>query len=95
MGIRAVPGDALHPEVAQTSRIPVGSCKRNRRSLHCAALRSRWQICCTEIANYPMDSRSSMAQQICHLDRSVPGFPTSLHWTRPRVRLSLMKAAWS
>jgi len=44
MGIRAVPGDALHPEVAQTSRIPVGSCKRNRRSLHCAALRSRWQI---------------------------------------------------
>ena len=23
-----------------------------------------------------------------HPDRSVPGFPAKLHWTRPRVRLS-------
>jgi hypothetical protein len=30
-----------------------------------------------------------MAQQICHLDRSVPGFPATQHWTRQRVRLSL------
>jgi hypothetical protein len=33
--------------------------------------------------------RSSELQQNCHLDRSVPGFPASLRWTRPRVRLSL------
>src|SRR6202035_2243131 len=25
----------------------------------------------------------------CHPDRSEPGFPASLHWTRPRVHLSL------
>src|ERR1700691_4503449 len=25
----------------------------------------------------------------CHLDRSVPGFPATLHWTGPRVRLSV------
>jgi hypothetical protein len=36
----------------------------------------------------------------CHLacpgvpwDRSVSGFPATLHWTRPRVRLSLRKGA--
>jgi hypothetical protein len=29
----------------------------------------------------------------CHLDRSVPGFPATLHWKRPRVRLSVRKAA--
>ena len=34
-------------------------------------------------------------QQICHLDRSEPGFPASLHRTRLRVRLSLRKAALS
>jgi hypothetical protein len=26
---------------------------------------------------------------LCHPDRSVPGFPATLHWTRPRVRLSV------
>ncbi len=38
----------------------------------------------------------------CHLacpgvpwDRSGPGFPATQHWTRPRVRLSLRKAASS
>jgi hypothetical protein len=25
----------------------------------------------------------------CHPDRSVPGFPATLHWTGPRVRLSV------
>jgi hypothetical protein len=30
--------------------------------------------------------------QICHLDRSVPGFPVTLHQTEPRVRLSSKKA---
>jgi hypothetical protein len=25
--------------------------------------------------------------------QSVPGFPATLHWTRPRVRLSLRKGA--
>jgi hypothetical protein len=25
----------------------------------------------------------------CHPDRSVPGFPATQHWTRPRVRLSV------
>src|SRR5271156_5905628 len=29
-----------------------------------------------------------MLKQNCHLDRSAPGFPASLHWTEPRVRLS-------
>jgi hypothetical protein len=28
---------------------------------------------------------------LCHLDRSVPGFPTSRCWRRPRVRFSLRK----
>jgi hypothetical protein len=28
-------------------------------------------------------------EQNCHPDRSVPGFPVTLHWTRPRVRLSV------
>jgi hypothetical protein len=27
-------------------------------------------------------------RQKCHPDRSAPGFPGTLHWTRPRVRLS-------
>src|SRR5713226_1126390 len=31
---------------------------------------------------------------LCHLDRSEPGFPASLPWTRPRVRLSLRKGAY-
>jgi hypothetical protein len=31
---------------------------------------------------------------LCHLDRSAPGFPASLPWTRPRVRLSLRKGAY-
>ena len=30
---------------------------------------------------------------ICHLDRSAPGFPTSRCWQRPRVRLSVERAA--
>ena len=30
---------------------------------------------------------------LCHLDRSVPGFPTSRCWQRPRVRLSVERAA--
>src|ERR1700722_5726207 len=30
-------------------------------------------------------------KQNCHLDRSVPGFPATLHWKRPRVRLSVGK----
>jgi hypothetical protein len=30
---------------------------------------------------------------LCHLDRSVPGFPTSRCWKGPRVRLSLKRAA--
>jgi hypothetical protein len=29
---------------------------------------------------------------LCHLDRSVPGFPTSRCWRRPRVRLSVKRA---
>jgi hypothetical protein len=32
-------------------------------------------------------------QTKCHLDRSVPGFPATQHWKRPRVRLSVRKAA--
>jgi antitoxin Phd len=31
----------------------------------------------------------------CHPDRSGPGFPTSRCWQRPRVRLSVERAAWS
>src|ERR1700679_1849768 len=26
---------------------------------------------------------------LCHPDRSVPGFPATMHWTGPRVRLSV------
>jgi hypothetical protein len=31
----------------------------------------------------------SVPKQKCHPDRSVPGFPATQHWTRPRVRLSV------
>jgi hypothetical protein len=34
-------------------------------------------------------------KQICHLDRSVPGFPTSWHSQQPRMRLSVEKGARS
>jgi hypothetical protein len=30
---------------------------------------------------------------LCHLDRSVPGFPTSLHLPGPRVRFPLKETA--
>jgi hypothetical protein len=33
--------------------------------------------------------RPSNLKQNCHPDRSVPGFPATLHWTWPRVRLSV------
>ena len=35
----------------------------------------------------------SISQQICHLDRSVPGFPAMQHSTMPRVRLSAKRGA--
>jgi hypothetical protein len=31
----------------------------------------------------------------CHPDRSAPGFPTSLHYPKLRMRLSLTKAAYA
>jgi hypothetical protein len=40
-----------------------------------------------------VEARSLRFTQNCHLDRSVPGFPATLHWKRPRVRLSVRKAA--
>jgi hypothetical protein len=43
-----------------------------------------------------LETPNSVLKQNVHLacpgapwDRSVPGFPASLHWTRPRMRLSL------
>jgi hypothetical protein len=33
--------------------------------------------------------------QNCHPDRSVPEFPTTIWQRRPRVRLSVVRAAWS
>ena len=30
---------------------------------------------------------------LCHPDRSAPGFPATLHWTKPRVRPSVKKGA--
>jgi hypothetical protein len=32
---------------------------------------------------------------LCHPDRSVPGFPATLHWTSPRVRLSVKERRMS
>jgi hypothetical protein len=40
-----------------------------------------------------MGTQHIFLQQICHLDRSVPGFPATQRRTWPRVRLSLRKAA--
>ena len=40
-----------------------------------------------------LETRNLVSAQNCHLDRSVPGFPATQRWTRPRVRLSLRKAA--
>ncbi len=55
--------------------------KKNSRSLHYAALRSGRHFC--------FGYRDPNLQQRCHPDRSVPGFPATLHWAGPRVRLSL------
>ncbi len=41
-------------------------------------------------SNYPFWKRHP---PLCHLDRSEPGFPTSRCWRRPRVRLSVERAA--
>jgi hypothetical protein len=47
-----------------------------------------------------LETRNTMLKQNCHLacpgvpwDRGVPEFPATLHWKRPRVRLSVKKAA--
>jgi hypothetical protein len=37
----------------------------------------------------------SVVRQKCHPDRSVPGFPATQHWTKPRVRLSLKERRMS
>jgi hypothetical protein len=34
-------------------------------------------------------SGMSLSKQKCHPDRSLPGFPATLHWTEPRMRLSV------
>ena len=47
-----------------------------------AALRSgRGQFC--------LGTLSIVSKMNCHPGRSVPGFPATLHWTGPRVRLSV------
>jgi hypothetical protein len=38
-------------------------------------------------------SRGERPAPLCHPDRSEPGFPATLHRTRPRVRLSVEKGA--
>jgi hypothetical protein len=53
----------------------------DRRYLHCTTLL---------FINYCPWKR---CPPLCHLDRSVPGFPTSRCWRRPRVRLSVKRAA--
>jgi hypothetical protein len=40
-----------------------------------------------------LETMVSVPKQICHLDRSVPGFPAPLHRTRPRLRPSVKKGA--
>ena len=49
----------------------------------------------TITGNVEYDAQIELSSRLPRLagDRSVPGFPASLHWTRPRVRLSLRKAA--
>src|SRR5882757_10668262 len=50
-----------------------------------------------EVAARPKASNRFLSKRtppLCHLDRSAPGFPASLPWTRPRVRLSLRKGAY-
>jgi hypothetical protein len=36
---------------------------------------------------FPGQIRNLTCKQNCHLDRSAPEFPASLHWTRPRMRM--------
>jgi len=48
-------------------RNPANGLCENRRSLHCATLRSRWQFC--------LGALGTVSKLHCHLDRSVPGFP--------------------
>jgi hypothetical protein len=40
-----------------------------------------------------VETRNHVSPQICHLDRSAPGFPATQRWIWQRVRLSLRKAA--
>jgi hypothetical protein len=37
----------------------------------------------------PRKAQWTRRPSLCHPDRSVPGFPATLHWTGPRVRLSV------
>src|SRR5882757_5342288 len=50
-----------------------------------------------EVAARPKASNRFLSKRtppLCHLDRSAPGFPASLPWTRPRVCRSLRKGAY-
>src|SRR5580698_5344111 len=39
--------------------------------------------------NFCLGTQSIVSKMNCHPDRSVPGFPATLHWTQPRMRLSV------
>jgi hypothetical protein len=41
------------------------------------------------------EAKVSHGLKLCHPDWSEPEFPATLRWIRPRVRLSVKKAAWS
>jgi hypothetical protein len=47
----------------------------------------------TAVQASPAGDGILVAKQKCHPDRSVPGFPATQHWTRPRVRPSVKKGA--
>ncbi len=44
-------------------------------------------------AKQDLSSRNLDFNLTCHPDRSEPGFPATLHWREPRVRLSAKKGA--
>jgi len=48
---------------------------------------------CQTVLGVFLEKLNSADRMNCHLDRSVPGFPATQLWTKPRVRLSLRKGA--
>jgi hypothetical protein len=60
---------------------------RYKQKCHPDRSAAKWRDLLFTIHN--IESEWKRHSPLCHPDRSVPGFPATLNWTRPRVRLSV------